>query len=133
MSSKKSFMRYRGLVYFILPAVMFLVAPSKVPAKKIAYSPLSSMVEVKNRTMKHFDRDKDGWLNRYENSLLTTHLKFGYDLVKKNKQKPYDFNHDLMLEPFEKKMYLKDKKNGVLKKYDRATEKKSIVYRRQGK
>jgi len=75
------------------------------------------MFEVKTKKQKHFDIDKDHYLNRYELSLYRTYLLKGYPLVKKKKQKPYDFNFNLMLEPFELQMYLRDKKNGTLVKY----------------
>lgn len=74
------------------------------------------MVEVKNKIQKHFDINKDGYLNRYEFSLFQTEQHFNYPLVKKKKQKPYDFNGDLMLQPFELASYLRDKKSGNLKK-----------------
>lgn len=80
------------------------------------------MVKVKDRTQKHFDRDRDGYLNRYENALYQTHLRFGYPLAKKKKHKPYDFNGDLMLEPFEWQMFLTDKKNGTLIKPDKKSK-----------
>ncbi len=87
----------------------------------------STLLKAKGRTMKHFDIDDDGYLNRYENSLYNTHKIFGYPLAKKKKQKPYDFNGDLMLQPFEMTMYLKDKKNGTLKRYSKKKKRDSGV------
>jgi hypothetical protein len=48
-------------------------------------------------------------------SLLRTHIHFGYTLVNKKKQIPYDLNHNAMLEPDEEKRYASDKKNGMLR------------------
>lgn len=98
--------------------ILLSIALPAMAKNKIKYPPNTSMVEVTNRTQKHFDANRDGWLNRHENSLLTTHLRFGYPLVKKRKQRPYDFNGDLMLEPFEWQMYTRDKESGTLRKKD---------------
>lgn len=69
------------------------------------------------KVQKHFDLDKNKILNLYEMSLIRTYLQFGYALVKKKKQIPYDLNHNAMLEPSEEKNYSSDKKNGTLRPY----------------
>lgn len=91
----------------------------------------SSAPEVTNKIQKHFDSDKDRCLNRYEYSLYLTHRRFGWELAKKKNQRPYDFNHDLMLEPFEMQMYLKDKEMGTLRESARKTG--SVVPGTRGK
>jgi DNA modification methylase len=107
----------KHLTVFLSFIVMLSLVPLCLRAKaKCSLGTYSTMVKVKNRTMKHFDINDDGCLNRYENSLFKTHERTGWKLAKKKKQKPYDVNYNLMLEPFEYKMYLKDKKDGNLKK-----------------
>jgi hypothetical protein len=96
-------------------------------AKK--YTTSRSFIKAEGKVAKHFDRNEDGYLSRYEWELYKTHKYFGYPLAKKKKQKPYDTNQNLMLEPFEYKRYLADKKAGKLKKYDKEDEKKNIVFR----
>lgn len=78
---------------------------------------LSSQVKVKGKVMKHFDQNKDGVLSPYENSLYKTQQHFGYKLAKKKKHKAYDFNGNLMLEPYEYQRFKQDKASGTLKKY----------------
>lgn len=122
----KFFTSHLSITLLILN-ILFLSSSDSF-AKKVKYHPrYSTMVPVKNRTQKHFDIDKDDYLNRYENSLYNTHLLFGYPLAKKKKHKPYDYNHDLMLGPFEMQLYLKDKKNGRLKKYVKKNDKKAVI------
>jgi hypothetical protein len=95
-----------SLIALIL-SILLITPPS------LAYS---TLIKAKDRTMKHFDRNDDGYLNWYESKLYQTHRHFGYPLVTKKNQKPYDFNQDLMLQPMEIKQYLADKKNGILRK-----------------
>ncbi|MCP5464214.1 MAG: hypothetical protein H7A33_04225 [Deltaproteobacteria bacterium] len=91
---------------------------SFLPAVANATHPrYNTAAKVKGKVMKHFDRDEDGVLNRYELSLYQTHKHFGYPLAKKKKQKPYDFNGDLMLQPYEEQLYNKDKAAGNLRKF----------------
>lgn len=70
----------------------------------------SSLTPVTNKTEKHFDVNKDKQLSPYERLLLRTHELKGYPLAKKKKMLPYDFNGDLMLEPFEEQKYRERKK-----------------------
>ena len=102
----------------ILLSVLFLLSlSSSVFARQKRHEgPYSSMFMTHTKQQRHFDIDDDGYLNRYEYSLYNTYTLFHYPLVKKKKQVPYDFNHDLMLQPFELQMYLRDKKNGRLVK-----------------
>lgn len=118
----------------LVPVFLFLLAFALIPIP--AYSrALSigtfSMTKVTNGKEKHFDRDRDGFLSPYERSHLQTHLSRGYPLVRKKTQKPYDFDHDLMLAPFEMSQYLADKKSGRLgetyAKYKADLKKKSLA------
>lgn len=74
------------------------------------------MIDVTNKTQKHFDRDNDGYLSIVENSYYKTQQRFGYPLVKKSKQIPYDTDGDGMLESGEWRLYSRDKSAGTLKK-----------------
>lgn len=69
---------------------------------------------AKTKEEKYFDIDNSGRLDLYEKTLLRTHLITKYPLITKNKQIPYDFNKNRMMDPFEMQTYLKDKKNGKL-------------------
>lgn len=76
---------------------------------------ITSLSKPKGKVEKHFDKDKDGFLSPYERMLLRTHVIYRYPLVKKKKQRPYDVNRSLMLEPAEYKRYLQDEATGKLK------------------
>ena len=115
--------------FFIILLLSIYFMGAEVSAKKAQYGPGTTMIAVKNKTQKHFDLDRDGYLNRFEHSLLTTHLYFNYPLVKKKKQIPYDFDNNRMLQPYELQMYLKDKKKGQLKKYVKKKEEKIVAGR----
>lgn len=71
--------------------------------------------KLKTKEEKHFDINQDGRLDINESLYYRTHKITGYPLITKDKQKPYDFNYNYMLDPFEQQMYLKDKANGTLK------------------
>lgn len=104
---------------FLVPVFLFLLIIALFPTLTHSRSlPIgtTSLTEVTNRKEKHFDRNRDGFLSPYERGSLQTHLSRGYPLVRKNTQKPYDFDRDLMLEPFELSQYLADKKSGRLGK-----------------
>lgn len=105
-NTKISLFFFIGLL--ILPCVF-------VWAKKSNSTDYPTSFRPETKVQKHFDLDENKILNLYEMSLIRTYLQFGYTLVKKNKQMPYDFNHNAMLEPDEEKIYLLDKKNGTLR------------------
>lgn len=77
---------------------------------------ISTQIEHKTKSKKstreHFDLDEDGRLSTYESALYKTHLKFGYPLVEKKDQIPYDFNQNWMLEPAEMQQYQRFKATG---------------------
>lgn len=100
-------------MYFMITLTGLLLSLGVVAKKTDEVGPHSSLVLVAGQTMRHFDIDKDGVLNRYENSLYNSHKIFGYPLITKPSEALYDINHNLMLEPFEQQTYLKDKKSGT--------------------
>lgn len=99
----------------VITFIIFCIA-GDVFATPVQSGSRGTMQKVKGKVQRHFDRDEDGYLSRYELALYQTHLLFGYPLAKKKKQIPYDFNQDFMLQPYEMKQYLKDKKEDNLKK-----------------
>ncbi len=80
------------------------------------------MIEVHGKVARHFDRDNDGYLNMVEAAFCRTHLRFGYPLVKKRKQRAYDTNQNAMLEPDEWRAFSLDKQAGALKKSNEDNE-----------
>ena len=99
--------------YSIIVFFFYLLFSSFVFAREKVV--ITSFSKPKDKVEKHFDKDKDGFLNFYERMLLRTYVVFHYPLVKKKKQRPYDVNGDLMLEPAENKRYLEDEASGKLK------------------
>lgn len=65
---------------------------------------------VNTKLERFFDINEDGWVSLYERGLMTTYHTFNWPLAKTKKMKKFDFNKNLMLEPFEYEQYLKWKK-----------------------
>ena len=97
---------------YITIRIFFLLCLSPVVSR--AELVISSLTPVHTKTQKHFDIDRDKFLSPYERLLLRTHEIMHYPLVKRKKQRPYDYNGDHMLEPFEEQHYLRDKGDGSL-------------------
>ncbi len=104
-----SFLQYLLGFFFAL-----LALASSSEAKKIPYG-ADSLTLPQNKTEKHFDRNRDGYLNPYERLLILTQAKFGYPLAKQKKQAPYDTNDNGMLEPPELRLYQLDVDSGKIK------------------
>lgn len=93
-------------------SVLTLMATPNASFVVAAFPPTGSVIRAKHSLQKHFDADRDGYLDRLEFSLLKTHLHFGFPLAKKIGERAYDFNHTLMLEPTEVSQRDQERRSG---------------------
>ncbi|MBX7148217.1 hypothetical protein K1X76_03965 [bacterium] len=81
--------------YCLLIGFLLLFLPALGMAK--TYSP--------KKLERFFDLNKDGRLSYLESALIKTQKRYGWPLVDTSKKKPYDYNGDFMLEPYEWELY----------------------------
>ncbi len=86
---------------------------SKTLLQKIHLQPVECsayMMRVTDRTMNHFDADRDGCLNRREYSFYTYQRHTGFPLAKRRSQKKVDTNFNGMLDTHELERYKASRK-----------------------